>query len=341
MTPIPNTFGTAANAAIYIEYSSEEELSALVLGGRITRPYLHIGRGSNLLFTRDWPGTVLHSRMTGLEEVSRDGGYVTVRVGAGYLWDDFVEECVRSGWYGAENLSYIPSETGAAAVQNIGAYGCEVKDIIEAVSVTDLETGESRLFSRDECRYSYRRSIFKLPEYRKYAVTSVLFRLSLTEHYTLGYGALKDLREPSLRKVRDTVTAIRREKLPEPSQTGSAGSFFMNPVVPLTKLKELQQMWPDIPHYPAPDYDALRFYSDIGDSGAGTDYVKLSAGWLIQQCGWRGKSAGRAGVWEKQALVIVNLGGATGAEILALAEEITASVREKFGITLRPEVIII
>jgi len=334
---IPNTFGIKVRADRFLEYDSEEELVTLIRSGAVTRPFLPLGQGSNLLFTKDFPGTVLHSRIDDFEEVDRDGYSITVRVGAGVVWDDFVEECVTRGWYGAENLSLIPGETGAAAVQNIGAYGTEVKDIIAAVAAMDAETGEPRVFSHEECRYSYRQSIFKQTSYRKYIITSVYFRLSLTEQYSLEYGPLKELTDPSLKKVRDTVISIRREKLPDPAETGSAGSFFMNPIITVSHLNDLQQTWPDIPHYPVPDTETA-IYPAEGASASPADYVKVPAGWLIQQCGWRGKSQGRAGVWEKQALVLVNRGGATGEEILSLARSITGSVLEKFGIALKMEV---
>lgn len=335
---IPNTFGIKVRAAHFLEYDSEEELVRLIRANAIIRPFLHVGQGSNLLFTKDYSGTVLHSRIDGLEEVDRDDCSVTVRVGAGFIWDDFVMECVTRGWYGAENLSLIPGETGAAAVQNIGAYGTEVKDIIAAVAAVDAETGQSRVFSPAECRYSYRQSIFKQASYKKYIITSVYFRLSLTEQYSLEYGPLKELADPSLEKVRDTVISIRKEKLPDPARMGSAGSFFMNPLITSSYLKELQQRWPDIPHYPVPDNDTALYQWEEGSFVPSEDYVKVPAGWLIQQCGWRGRSCGRAGVWEKQALVLVNLGGASGEEILSLARSITESVRDEFGITLKMEV---
>jgi len=324
MNLIPNTFGFTVSADRFIEYDSVEELRSLILDNTISEPVLNVGQGSNFVFTSDFHGTVLHSAIDDFEVVEEDDSSVTVRVGSGIIWDDFVEECVSRGWYGVENLSLIPGQAGAAAVQNIGAYGAEAKDVIVAVSTVCMTNGQVRVFSNEECGYGYRRSIFKQPENKKYIITSVYFRLSLAEEFSLSYGGLRDITEPTLRKVRDAVIRIRREKLPDPSEVGSAGSFFMNPIVSAARFSELQREYPDIPHYPVPD----------GNDGP---LVKLAAGWLIERCGWKGKTLGRAGVWEKQALVLVNRGGATGADVMNLAGEIISSVRERFGVELRME----
>ena len=323
-----NTFGIDARTAAFVEYSSEAELleaARMLREGALPSPWLHIGGGSNLLLTRDWPGTVLHSRITGCETVSENEDAVEVRVGSGVVWDDFVEMCVERGWYGAENLSAIPGETGAAAVQNIGAYGVEVKDLILEVETLDMASGQKKVFPAADCGYGYRRSIFKQQDNKRFVVLSVLFRLGLRPQLNLGYKALSEALSGrdniTLRDVRETVRAVRSSKLPDPSETGSAGSFFTNPVVSRSKFEELQRQWPAIPHYPAPG-----------------DCVKLSAGWLIEQCGWKGRSLGRAGVYPKQALVLVNLGGATGSEVEVLATAVRDSVRERFGVELRPEV---
>ena len=330
-----NTFGIEARTAAFVEYSSEAELleaARMLNEGALPSPWLHIGGGSNLLLTRDWPGTVLHSRITGCETVSENEDAVEVRVGSGVVWDDFVEMCVERGWYGAENLSAIPGETGAAAVQNIGAYGVEVKDLILEVETLDMSSGQKKVFPAADCGYGYRRSIFKQQDNKRFVVLSVLFRLGLRPQLNLDYKALSEALSGrdniTLRDVRETVRAVRSSKLPDPSETGSAGSFFTNPVVPRSKLEELQKQWPAIP-----------FYEVRGTSGAVVpDSVKLSAGWLIEQCGWKGRSLGRAGVYPRQALVLVNLGGATGSEVVALASAVRASVRERFGVELHPEV---
>ena len=330
-----NTFGIEARTAAFVEYSSEAELleaARMLNEGALPSPWLHIGGGSNLLLTRDWPGTVLHSRITTCETVSENEDAVEVRVGSGVVWDEFVEMCVGHGWYGAENLSAIPGETGAAAVQNIGAYGVEVKDLILEVETLDMVSGQKKVFRVADCGYGYRRSIFKQQDNKRYVVLSVLFRLGLRPNLNLGYKALSEALSGrdtiTLGDVREAVRAVRSSKLPDPSEVGSAGSFFTNPVVPRSKLEELQKQWPAIP-----------FYEVRGTSGAVVpDGVKLSAGWLIEQCGWKGRSLGRAGVYPRQALVLVNLGGATGSEVVALASAVRASVRERFGVELHPEV---
>lgn len=324
MNQIPNTFGIKVSADALVEYDSVEELRSLILAGSIRPPFLNVGQGSNFVFTSDFHGTVLHSAIDDFEVVYEDAKSVTVRAGAGIVWDDFVEECVSRGWYGVENLSLIPGQVGAAAVQNIGAYGVEVKDVITAVAAVDLTDGDVIVFSNVDCGYAYRNSIFKRPENKKYVITSVYFRLSLVEEYSLSYAGLRDIQEPSLRKVREEVIRIRREKLPDPSEVGSAGSFFMNPVVSVDRFSELQREYPSIPHYPA--------------SGSNGDpCVKLAAGWLIEQCGWKGRSVGPVGVWEKQALVLVNRGGASGADVMRMASDIISSVKEKFDISLKME----
>lgn len=322
---IANTFGLEAVAATYVEYSSAEELRPAL--AQACGPFLHVGGGSNLLFASPRiEGTVFHNAATGAEILDCEGDDVLVRAGGGMVWDDFVAWCVSRSLYGAENLSLIPGEVGAAAVQNIGAYGAEVKDIIERVEVYDTVDGVEVSLGRDECRYGYRSSLFKSEEGRRYFVLAVVFRLSSKRRLNLSYGALKDI-DPdtaTLATVRDSIISIRRAKLPDPSETGSAGSFFMNPVVPAGKAARLLEEYPDMPHYPA------------GDGS-----VKLSSGWMIDRCGLKGYRRGNAGVYEKQALVLVNLGGATAEEILALAKEVITAVNEKFGVTLRPEVQIV
>ncbi|MBO4557549.1 MAG: UDP-N-acetylmuramate dehydrogenase [Bacteroidales bacterium] len=317
---ICNTFGLEAVADLYIEYCSVEELSLDF--ARAREPFLHVGGGSNLLFASPrFEGTVFHNACNAIEVISQDADSVLVRVGGGVVWDFFVEWCVTRGWYGAENLSLIPGEVGAAAVQNIGAYGAEVKDIIESVETFDIDTGSERVFSREECRYGYRSSFFKTPEGRRFFVIAVVMRLSFKPVFNLSYGTLKQLPQEklSLKGIREHIVATRQAKLPDPAEIGSAGSFFMNPVVPQTKFEELLAEYPDMPHYPA-------------EGG-----VKLSAGWMIDRCGLKGIRRGNAGVYEKQALVLVNLGGATAEEILALAQEVIDVVNAKFGVTLHPE----
>ena len=318
MTHIYNTFGIDAKATKYVEYGSEEELIRLIptLAGTA---YFHVGGGSNLLFTHDYDGTILHSAIRGIE-VDCD----LVRVGAGVVWDEFVEWTVQNGWSGVENLSLIPGEVGASAVQNIGAYGVEAKDVIESVECVDLTDGSRRVFSNAECHYSYRQSIFKNEVRGRYAVTYVTYRLSRTFTPRLDYGNIRASlpvdTEVSPRLVRDTIIGIRRAKLPDPDVQGNAGSFFMNPVVSREQFLQIQAQYPQMP-----------FYEVEGG-------VKIPAGWMIEQCGWKGKSLGPAAVHDRQALVLVNLGGATGADILRLCNAVRQSVHEKFNIDIHPEV---
>ena len=318
-----NTFGIDVSAARFLEYSSVEELKKLIVQGAVVTPFLHIGGGSNLLFTKDYDGLILHSRIEGIEVTEEDEYSVSVRVGAGVVWDDFVAYCVEHGWYGTENLSLIPGEVGASAVQNIGAYGVEVKDLISSVETVNIQ-GVKRVFQVDECGYSYRNSIFKRPEMKQVFVTYVCFRLSKKEHYTLDYGTIRQELEDcpvDLKTLRRVIIRIRESKLPDPKVLGNAGSFFMNPVVPRGVFEALQKQYPQMPFY---ELDA--------------DRIKIPAGWMIDRCGWKGKSLGPAAVHDKQALVLVNRGGATGADIVALSDAVRASVREKFGIDIHPEV---
>lgn len=322
-----NTFGMDVKASRFVEYASVEELRGLWNAEReaVARA-LHIGGGSNLLFASDYEGLILHSAIKGYTVVKETEEEVEVRVGAGEVWDDFVAYTVANGWYGAENLSLIPGEVGASAVQNIGAYGVEAKDLIVSVDTFGLETGEERRFMREECRYAYRESVFKQELKGKYAVTFVTYRLKKHPVFHLEYGNIRAELEKQgcqvdLENVRRIIIAIRQAKLPDPKVLGNAGSFFMNPVVPKMQFEALLAQYPDMPHYPVDDA-----------------HVKIPAGWMIDRCGWKGKRVGHAGVHEKQALVLVNCSGATGKEVMHLAEEIVASVRERFGVTIRPEV---
>ncbi|RHA77215.1 UDP-N-acetylmuramate dehydrogenase [Phocaeicola coprophilus] len=322
-----NTFGMDVKASRFVEYASVEELRGLWNAEREAVAHaLHIGGGSNLLFASDYEGLILHSAIKGYTVVKETEEEVEVRVGAGEVWDDFVAYTVANGWYGAENLSLIPGEVGASAVQNIGAYGVEAKDLIVSVDTFGLETGEERRFMREECRYAYRESVFKQKLKGKYAVTFVTYRLKKHPVFHLEYGNIRAELEKQgcqvdLENVRRIIIAIRQAKLPDPKVLGNAGSFFMNPVVPKMQFEALLAQYPDMPHYPVDDA-----------------HVKIPAGWMIDRCGWKGKRVGHAGVHEKQALVLVNCGGATGKEVMHLAEEIVASVRERFGVTIRPEV---
>lgn len=322
-----NTFGIHASCREFKEYSTIDELRSL-LPLSVSEKWLHIGEGSNLLFVDDYEGMVLHSLIHTIEETGRTDTDALLRVGSGVRWDDFVEWAISNGYYGLENLSYIPGEVGASAVQNIGAYGKEVADFIVLVEAIDALTGESRIFLRDDCCYAYRHSIFKAEMKGRYIVTHVTYRLSLSFVPDLQYAALRraleerNIRESELtaQSLRQLIIDVRRSKLPEPSEIGSAGSFFMNPVVDEETAQQLLKDYPSMPHY-------------VVDNG-----VKIPAGWMIEQCGWKGRSLGHAGVYSKQALVLVNLGGATGREIVHLSDTIQRDVKEKFGIDIYPEV---
>lgn len=322
-----NTFGMNVQAARFIEYDSSDELSAFLQKQKgLPTPYLHIGGGSNLLFTADYPGTILHSAIKGYDVIAENDEWVEVRAGAGEVWDDFVVHAITNKWYGAENLSLIPGEVGASAVQNIGAYGVEAKDLITKVEAIYIATGEKRIFSHAECGYAYRESIFKKELKGQYIITHVTYRLSKKPEFKLDYGNIRAELEKSgdeltLSNLRKIIIRIRKSKLPDPKVTGNAGSFFMNPIISLQQFGELAKNYPNMPHYPA-----------------GENRVKVPAGWMIDQCGWKGKHLGRAAVHDKQALVLVNTGGATSDDIIRLAHEIVRSVENKFGVTIHPEV---
>ena len=321
-----NTFGVESIADYLIEYNSAADLQEVLKLDLIkSNKIIHIGRGSNLLFLNNFKGVVIHSAIHNISIIQENDEFVWIEAGSSVVWDDFVAFCVKNGWGGIENLSLIPGEIGAAAVQNIGAYGMEVCDVIEVVNAVEIETSELRNFNSAECKYGYRNSIFKNELKGKYIITSVLFKLRKTPEFKLGYHHLEHEvikhGEITLKNIRKTIISIRESKLPDPKITGNAGSFFMNPIISKEKFNSLQQHYPQIPHY---------FVSDTEE--------KIPAGWLIEQCGWKGKHVGNVGVHDKQALVLVNLGGASGSEIVHLAEQIQQSVNETFGIELKPEV---
>lgn len=321
-----NTFGINVSADYLIEYSTVAELCE-VLGLELVKSQrvLHIGGGSNLLFLSNFNGVILHSKIDGIQLVSENTASVIVEVGAGVVWDDFVAYCVSNGWGGVENLSLIPGEVGASAVQNIGAYGVEVQDIIVGVTAIEVDTLQLKQFSVTDCKYGYRESVFKNEWKGKYIITSVSFSLDKTPTFKLQYQHLEaevlKNGELNLQNIRNTIITIRESKLPDPRVAGNAGSFFMNPVISKAQFNKLQEQYPAMPHY---------FVSETEE--------KVPAGWLIDQCGWKGKQLGNAAVHDKQALVIVNKGGATGNEIVALAKQIQASVMATFGVELHPEV---
>ena len=321
-----NTFGIDAKCSRFLEYESvaeAQEVAKILRESSI--PYIIIGGGSNLLLTKDYEGIVVHSACKGVE---RRGN--SLICGSGEVWDDIVAKSIAMQLYGAENLSLIPGDVGASAVQNIGAYGSEVKDLIRKITAVEISTGAVREFNHTECEDGYRQSRFKHEWKNRFLIISVEYELSEAFQPRLDYGNIRaelerrNITEPTAQQLRDTIIDIRNAKLPDPKVMGNAGSFFMNPIVSREKYEQLAEQYVGMPHY---EIDA--------------DHVKIPAGWMIDQCGWKGKSLGRAGVHDKQALVLVNRGGATGAEIVALCEAIQKDVKAKFDIDIHPEVNII
>lgn len=323
-----HTFGTDARATALASAESAENLLWLWNHPEFRdRPRLLLGGGSNMLFVRDYDGLVLLNRLGGLVEVGRDSSQVLVRAGAGVSWHQLVQFTVDRGWGGLENLSLIPGLCGAAPMQNIGAYGVELKDVFHELEALDLQSGTVLHFDRAACQFGYRESVFKRGAAGRYAILSLTVRLALSPELNLTYGAIKDtleqmsIAEPSVRDVSQAVIHIRQSKLPDPAVLGNAGSFFKNPEVSVELAGELAERFAGMPQYSTAD-------------GA----VKLAAGWLIEQCGFKGKRIGNTGAHAQQALVLVNYGGASGAEIWQLACDIREAVLQQFGVTLVPEV---
>lgn len=325
-----NTFGIHCRADSYAEYASPDDLAAALQaneGGKV----LLVGAGSNLLFLHPtFHGMVLHCTNRVVEVVKEDDSKVEVKAGAGWTWDEFVAYTLSQGWYGLENLSYIPGTTGASAVQNVGAFGAEAGEFIIEVKCMDLRNGALKVLRHNELDYAYRHSFFKREEeFQQWAILSVTYRLDKHFEPRLTYGGVRkemenrgmDADTLTAASLRNLIIDIRKNKLPEPGEVGSAGSFFKNPIIPIKQWEELKQHYPALVSYPA-----------------GEGLMKIGAGWLIDQCGWKGKNIGHAGVYEKQALVIVNRGGATGQDVLRVCEAVQADVFERFGIQLQPEV---
>lgn len=327
-----NTFHIEAKAKIFCTISSEAEAIALFRSESYkSKSSLILGGGSNILFTKDFDGLVIQNKLTGVSIEAQDDDTITLNVASGELWHAFVLHCVDNNWGGVENLSLIPGTVGAAPMQNIGAYGSEIKDVVVFVDTIDRTTGDKRRFTADECQFGYRESIFKHQVKEKYFISSVTLRLTKKNHQlNTSYGAIKDtllsmnVSSPTIRSISDAVIAIRKSKLPDPAVIGNAGSFFKNPVVTVDQYNTLKKSYPTIPGY----------FSD-------NQYVKIPAGWLIEQDGWKGKKFGDAGVHVHQALVLVNYNDAKGSDIYELAMKIQSSVQSKFNITLTPEVNII
>jgi len=318
------SFGVDQQAARLVEFETPEDLRTLFAAG-IPEKWTVLAGGNNILFTRDYDGVLLTPVARGITLLSDDGDEVRVRADAGVEWDDLVEWAVGRGLWGIENLSLIPGKAGAAPVQNIGAYGCEAKDAIRRVEMYCIETGAMLTLDAAHCGFGYRESVFKHDLKGRVIITAVEIALTHTPRPRLGYGDVEREVEArggaTLRNIREAICAIRRAKLPDPAVLGNAGSFFKNPVVEAPVAERLLAEYPDMPHYAAPE-----------------GRVKLAAGWLIDRAGMKGRRKGAVGVHERQALVLVNHGGATGGEVIAFAHEVQERVREKFGIEIDTEV---
>ena len=323
-----NTFGIDVKCRRYLEFEDDfEALDVAKILRKSKMPFIIIGGGSNLLLTKNFDGIVVRSGIKGYEFEEDFFGCIRMTCGSGETWDDMVATSIKAGYYGMENLSLIPGDVGASAVQNIGAYGVEAKDLILCVWMVEIATGKTHIWGNEEFEYGYRQSRLKKDWKNRFLITRVTYGLSKTFRPHLDYGnirselARKGIKEPTAQQLRDTIIEIRQAKLPDPKETGNAGSFFMNPIVTKNRYEKLAALYPDMPHYKV-------------DSR----HEKIPAGWMIEQCGWKGQSLGRAGVHDKQALVLVNRGGATGAEIVALCQQIQHDVKTKFGIDIQPEV---
>ena len=324
-----NSFGFDAIAKYFVEINTIDDLQTLIQSGVLQKhKTLILSGGNNILFQKDvFDGLVVYINTKGIEILREDGNEVVVRAQAGEDWPEFVRFCVSKGWHGVENLAYIPGKIGAAPIQNIGAYGMELKDSFLQCEAMDLTAGDTKVFTKEECRFGYRESIFKHELKGRFVITSVDFLLKKNAPLNLEYGNIKayleqnGIENPSLQQLHDAICAIRDAKLPDVKQIGSAGSFFKNPVISIEQFETLQQQYSNIPHYP--DTEGM---------------VKVPAGWLIEQAGWKGWRNEHVGVYNKQALVLVHYGGGKGQDIVELAHKIQDSVEKKFGIRISPEV---
>ncbi len=326
-----NTFGIEAKAHFFVEVQNKDELINILLNNDFKdMPKFILGGGSNILLTKDFEGLVIKINIKGIEKIKEDAESVWVRAGAGENWHEFVLYCLENGWNGVENLSLIPGTVGAAPMQNIGAYGVEIKEVFDSLVAVNRANGELQTFSKEACQFGYRESIFKNEVKNQYVIVNVTFRLSKKANFNISYGAVAQtlasmgVTALTAKAISQAVIKIRQSKLPNPEQIGNAGSFFKNPEISKEQFDVLKAIYPAIPNYPV-----------------GEQTVKVPAAWLIEQCGWKGKRIGNTGSHKDQALVLVNYGGATGQEIQALAEQIQQSVLEKFGIHLNMEVNII
>jgi len=325
-----NTFGVEVSARWYTEINTEGDLTELFADPKWkTIERLVLGGGSNLLLTKDFEGLVIRMNIKGITSRVK-GEKVIVQAGAGEVWHQLVMYCVNNGFAGMENLSLIPGSVGASPIQNIGAYGVELKDVFKSCDAFEIETGRKLCFTKEQCEFGYRDSIFKNELKGKVIITSVTFTLSTSAALNISYGAIGDelrsrgILHPTIKDVSEVVSHIRVSKLPDPSTIGNSGSFFKNPIISTTKFAKLQSAFPDTVHFCLPN-----------------STVKLAAGWLIEQCGWKGKKVGETGTWKNQALVLVNYGNATGTAVYELSSQIIEDVKSKFGVVLEREVNVI
>lgn len=325
-----NTFGIDANARYLVDINHADDINTLLqLTDFIGLPKLILGGGSNVLLCHDFDGLVLKMTIQGIDLARENDDHVYISVGAGVNWHELVLYCVRHGYAGMENLALIPGTVGAAPMQNIGAYGVELEQVFDSLTAVHTQTGERRTFSHADCRFGYRESVFKRELKGQFIITSATFRLDKRPTFHTRYGAIQETLtdmgvshdDLSIKAIGDAVIRIRRSKLPDPDQIGNAGSFFKNPEIPKSQFDALKGQFAELPGYP------------IGD-----ETVKIPAGWLIEQAGWKGYRSGDAGIHTKQALVLVNYGNATGQDLLTLAGQVQDSVQEKFGVTITPEV---
>ncbi len=323
-----NTFGLEAKAKYFVVFNSAQELKEILVSEKFKNERkLFLGGGSNILLMRDFDGLVIKNEIYGIENTFEDDAKVILKSGAGEVWHTFVLKSIEMGLSGLENLSLIPGTVGAAPMQNIGAYGVEIKDVFVELEALNLETFEIEIFDKENCNFGYRESYFKKAGKGKYVILNVSFELSKITDFNVSYGAIKEtlvqmgVKDLTTKAISEAVISIRKSKLPDPAKIGNSGSFFKNPEIPKTQYDAVREIFPNMPHY-------------VID----TDTVKVPAGWLIEQAGWKGKRIGEIGVHTKQALVLVNYGGGKGQDIANLAYEIQASVLEKFGIKITPEV---
>ena len=321
-----NTFNVSVNSDRFATFSSLDELNK-ILSKRNKSKLLILGGGSNILFTKDFNGLVIKNEIKGFEITKRKDNNIYVKAGAGEIWHEFVMKCIDLGFAGAENLSLIPGSVGASPMQNIGAYGVEVKDIFFELEAYNIESGKLKIFSKEECKFRYRDSIFKKELKDKYIILSVTFKLDIIHKINSSYGAIQDeLRKnsiinPTIKDISKAIIKIRSHKLPNPKEIGNAGSFFKNPIVDKKILSDIEKKYKKPPNYPMSE-----------------NKFKLAAGWLIEQTGWKGKKIKNYGVHENQALVLVNHSDAKGIDILKLSNQIINDVQEKFGVILEREV---